>query len=250
MLLGVLAQTQAACDTAAPRPAASRPSSPSARDNVPAAVVAAAISGVEPETPNGGDAATIPASGTPAAPSAPEPELRPNETQPQRAPKSDGGVSHSSRGGGEEERGGIRGIGGREKGGKAISREAVERAAELRKEAKGKGVKDPEARGGIKPEAVIAINSEDTSKATEATASMRPSSKRRVLLPVPDGAGDEGIRPAKKLKTAPLPRARESGNDGDGGQKVEKKKKKMKIDKKKKTAKKGDEFDDLFKDLF
>lgn len=233
VLLGVLAQTQAACDSAAPRPAAPCPSSPSARDNVSAA-------GVEPDPPNGGDAATIPASGNQlAAPSAPEPELRPSETQ--RAPERDEGVSNNStRGGGGG--GGREVIEGNEKGGKAIPREAVERAAELRKKGKGKGLEDTKAGRGVRPTAVIATNSEHPSEATEAAAST-PSSKRRVLS-APDSAGDKAVRPAKKLKTAaPLPRG--GGSDGDG-EKGEKRKKQ----KKKKTAKKGDEFDDLFKDLF
>ncbi|KAI1117115.1 hypothetical protein F5Y14DRAFT_18428 [Nemania sp. NC0429] len=265
VLLGVLAQTQAACDSAAPRPAAPRPSSPSARDEITgppppsaAAAVAAVATGVEPETPNGGTAATIPASGTPAAPSAPEPELRPSETQ--RAPKGDEGASNNNSNSVGGDGGRDRDKRGREREGKAISREAVERAAELRN--KGKAPAGPKARRGVRPATGIATGEEDPSGAPEATASM-PSGKRRVL-PSPDGAGDEGVRPAKKLKTALLSRNRGSGEGVDGGsggddgngkkaekgkeKKAEKEERKKK--RTKKVAKKGDEFDDLFKDLF
>lgn len=184
----------------------------------------------------------IPAPGHPAAPSAPEPELRPSETQ--RAPQGDKVVNNSGGGGGGG--GGEGEIGVREKGGKAISREAVERAAELRK--KGKGLENPKARRDVGPTTIVATNREDPSEVTEATAST-PSSKRRVL-PAPDGVGDKGARPAKKLKTAPSPRGHGSGKDGSEEEKEKEKEARKKKKKKKKAAKKGDEFDDLFKDLF
>ncbi|KAI1429336.1 hypothetical protein F5Y12DRAFT_481836 [Xylaria sp. FL1777] len=213
VLLGALAQIKAACDIAAPRPAAPVLSSPSARD-VPEAAAESRPSAVESVT-------TIPKTGNTATLPTLEPGPKANERESTPGTKKDG----------RDDEGG---------GGKTISRADVERATAQRKKGKEAGkvkverdkktaTSSDRAKPGASPEA------------SGATASL-PSSKRQVSSAREGEGGEEIARPAKKTKTAAVTRAREKGTNDD-------KDKDKKTTKKKKT-KKGDEFDDLFKGLF
>ncbi|KAI0453235.1 hypothetical protein F5B21DRAFT_479985 [Xylaria acuta] len=204
VLLGILAQIKAACDYVTPKPADLLLSSPSARD-IPA-VAERKLPGVV--ILEGVDNATIPASESRLTTS--ETQLAQEEKQESRREVSGGG------------------------GGKAISREDVERAVEQRK--KGKETGKAKAKRDVEPVTIT-----DHAKAsTLIKGTTSTSSGKRQVLPARVGDGDEGTRPAKKMKTAPVTKEKARGvsNDND------------KNKKKKKKVKKGDEFDDLFKGLF
>ncbi|KAI0481676.1 hypothetical protein F4859DRAFT_475561 [Xylaria cf. heliscus] len=119
-------------------------------------------------------------------------------------------------------------------GGKAISREDVERAVEQRKKGKEAG------KAKAKRDAQSVTVSDDIKAGIPMKGTTSISSDKRQMLSAQVNNGDEGARVAKKMKTAPVikEKARGESNDVD------------KTKKKKKKAKKGDEFDDLFKGLF
>ncbi|KAI3337396.1 hypothetical protein HD806DRAFT_543060 [Xylariaceae sp. AK1471] len=208
VLLGVLAQIQAACECAAPRPVA---------------------------LPNAEDTAAIAEAGDIAS------EPRPKT-----------GVSQTALEG-KKEAG----------GGKAVSREALERAERLLKKGKEKGNARNDRNPHPHPQdaqptrsnlvhparqvlstatTTVTTTTTTTSITIDRTAGAPPSegakatasisSDKRQILSVQEGA-DKVSRPTKKMKTA-LP-AKEKDNEKG---------------KRKKKAKKGDEFDDLFKGLF
>ncbi|KAI1131566.1 hypothetical protein F5Y10DRAFT_52114 [Nemania abortiva] len=207
VLLGILAQVQAACDCATPRPATHLPESPFIGD-IPAAP-GLKSSNVESTVtfPKVGDTTVLPALAL-------EPQFNGAKRTLER--------NEEVRGGNGE--------------GKAISREAVERAAELRKKGKAAGNVSLKARPekDIKP-----ANSPAPPEVPKTTSSV--SSSKIQVLSTPDSGADEAARPSKKIKTAPESKERAKGKGTDSNAKDKKKKKK---------AKKGDEFDDLFKGLF
>ncbi|KAI0186928.1 hypothetical protein EV127DRAFT_483710 [Xylaria flabelliformis] len=199
VLLGILAQVKAACDCVAPRSADPLLSPPSAR-KVPAAAAAER----KPIVENGSTAAV------PALDS----RLMARETP--LAPKRQQGSQREA----------TRGIGG-----KAISREDVERAAEQRKRNETRETKDIQPTTDASREKGSTLAKEETSTS---------SGKRRQVLSAQAENGDEGVRPAKKMKTAQVPKEKAKGESNDND----------KNKKKKKKVKKSDEFDDLFKGLF
>ncbi|KAI1735541.1 hypothetical protein F4680DRAFT_301903 [Xylaria scruposa] len=205
VLLGILAQVKAACDCVASGPA--DPLLPPSVGKISAATAERKPLGVEGPSivaENGSTAAVlaldsrITASETPLAP----------EGQQESQKEATGGT-----------------------GGKAISREDVERAAEQRKRKETKKAED------IQPTTKTS-HAKVSTPAKEETSTL--SGKRRQVPSAQVDNGDEGARPAKKMKTAQVTKekARSESNDND------------KNKKKKKKVKKSDEFDDLFKDLF
>ncbi|TGJ86095.1 hypothetical protein E0Z10_g2659 [Xylaria hypoxylon] len=195
VLLGILAQIQAACDVAVPRPTAPPPSSPFARDNAAAA---------ESPLPSIENTTMIPEDGNTAPLSAVEvgSELCDGQTPPKGKKESQS-----------------------EKGeGRTISREDVEHAAELRTKANEMG--KTKAKGNAK----IAITndrakSSTPSKATEVTASMLSTKGR--LYSAQEGGGDELARPAKKMKkNASVAKEKGRGMSDDKDKKKKKKPKK------------------------
>ncbi|KAI8953914.1 hypothetical protein F4801DRAFT_534870 [Xylaria longipes] len=208
VLLGILAQIKAACDCLAPRLADPLLSSPSVRGI--SAAAERKLSSTENPTivAQNGNTAAIPALG---------PGLTTNETQLAL----------------EETQESRRKISGGD-GGKTISREDVERAAEQRK--KGKETGKTKAKRDVQPTTIADQAKAGTLiKGTTET----PSGKRQVLSAQVD-QGDEGARAAKKVKTASITKEKAKGESNDND----------KSKKKKKKIKKGDEFDDLFKGLF
>ncbi|KAI0808475.1 hypothetical protein GGR55DRAFT_193027 [Xylaria sp. FL0064] len=197
VLLGALAQIQAACDIAAPRPAPTLPS-PST-GNIPATAKTQSLNTKTAPTP----ISTPQVAGHTAASLAPEPGPKTNESAIARGAKPDSETERS--------------------GGKAISRADVERATAQQK--KGTGT--------VKA-AKTERDSPIVTPVDRAVTAARPSSKRQVS----SGADEALPRPIKKTKTVAAIRGGEKSKDDD------------KEKKKKKKAKKGDEFDDLFKDLF
>ena len=117
-------------------------------------------------------------------------------------------------------------------GGKAISREAVERAA-----AQHKKDEEPSKAKGKLPGPTDQVTSTMPSSEASTAPTTLPSTKRQVSTARESGADTEVPRPAKKMKTLG------SSRDGGKGSSADKDKKK------KKKAKKGDAFDDLFKGL-
>ncbi|TRX91315.1 hypothetical protein FHL15_007737 [Xylaria flabelliformis] len=208
VLLGILAQVKAACDCVAPRSANPLLSPPSAC-KIPAAAAAAERKPLSVESPN-----TVAKIGSTATTLALDSRLTARETP--LAPKGQQ----------ESQREATRGIGG-----KAISREDVERAAEQRKRKETREAKD------IQP----TTNTSHAKTSTPVKEETSTSSGRRLQVPSAQVEnGDEGARPAKKMKTAQITKenARGESNDND------------KNKKKRKKVKKSDEFDNLFKGLF
>ncbi|KAI0406613.1 hypothetical protein F4802DRAFT_87515 [Xylaria palmicola] len=218
VLMGILAQVQAACDCAAAPPS---PPPPAARE----ALVAA-----EPTTTasDGRRGPVIPAE-TGRAASAPELTMGEDHHE--------GGQVLPRR---EETVGGG--------GGRTISREAVERSAQQPK--KSKDASETRVKPDVlQPTSGAVDRAKTSSPAARGTVSATSSGKRQqVPSPHDDDNGDEVARPAKKMKpAAPAPREREEGKDKGSSADSDKKQKKKQ---KKNKAKKGDEFDDLFKGLF
>lgn len=209
MLLGILAQIEAACDCVAPKPAGSLLSLPSTRDTPAAA--RHKLSSVENLTtvPEGGDIAEAPDSESKLTTS--DTQLSPEESQESRRETTGEG------------------------GGKAISREDVERVAEQRK--KAKEAKKVKAKRDVQP--VTITDHVKAGTPIKGTTSISPGKGQMFSAQVDDR--DESARLAKKTKIAPVTKekARGGSNDDDTNKK-----------KKKKKKAKGDEFDDLFKGLF
>ncbi|KAI0537354.1 hypothetical protein GGR58DRAFT_352259 [Xylaria digitata] len=210
VLLGILAQIQAACDIVAPRPAAPAASSPFSQDVI--AADKSQLPSVENTTmdPEDGNLSAL-------------------------APKSKASESQTSREGKAEirsEKGG---------GGRTISREDVERAAELHKKGTETGTVKAKNRDAARIAALTTdrARSSTPSKTPEVRASTPSSSKGQMYPTQERGEDNELARPAKKMKAAPGTEQRGKGTTSDDKNK-----------KKKKKTKKGDEFDDLFKDLF
>ncbi|KAI1752829.1 hypothetical protein F4782DRAFT_529943 [Xylaria castorea] len=207
VLLGILAQVKAACDCVAPRRADPLLSSPSASE-IPATAERKLLSVENPTiVVENGNITAVPAS-----------ESRLTASEPPLAPE---GKQESRR----EATGGS--------GGKAISREDVERAAEQRKKRKDTGI--AKAKRDIQP-ATITDHAEAGSPVKGETSTS--PGKRQVLSTQVDD-GDEGARPAKKTKTAPVNKEKARGESNNSDK-----------NKKKRRVKKSDEFDDLFKGLF
>ncbi|KAI1365243.1 hypothetical protein F5Y08DRAFT_189970 [Xylaria arbuscula] len=217
VLLGALAQLQAACDIAVPKPAAAPSSSPSAPD-VSVVRVAAADSqpppALENATTTGKDIAP---SSSPAA-----------ERKAQMSEES-----RTASGAAKEDR-------SQKAGGKAISREAVERAAAQRGKDKERG----KSKGSLSGKSTAKLRNDSQAKGNiegrEAPAALPPS-KRQVPTTRESGADADTTRPAKKMKTSTVTTTRDEEKDTS----ADKDKKK----KKKKKLKEGDAFDDLFKGL-
>ncbi|KAI0554209.1 hypothetical protein F4679DRAFT_579820 [Xylaria curta] len=206
VLLGILAQVKAACDCVASGPADPLLSPPSVGK----------ISGATAERkPLGIEGPSIVAeNGNTAAVLALDSRITASETP--LAPEWQQ----------ESQKEAIRGTGG-----KAISREDVERAAEQRKRKETRKAED------IQPTTKTS-HAKVSTPAKEETSIL--SGKRRQVPSAQVDNGDEGARPAKKMKTARVTKEKARGESNDDD----------KNKKKKKKVKKSDEFDDLFKDLF
>ncbi|KAI0105564.1 hypothetical protein GGR51DRAFT_519854 [Nemania sp. FL0031] len=201
VLLSILSQVQAACDCVSPRPASPPLSVLATTEPEPTSIESTATS----SGPR--DAVVLP----------PVPGIQADRSKPSSGVKEVSG-------------GGVRG--------KAISREAVERAADLRMKAKAA------ESGKTKPDDIKSTGSPAPPK-TAKTISSTSSSKRQELSAPVDREG--AARPAKRMKAALIPKEREKGKSKDID---DDSKDKDRDKKRKKKAKKGDEFDDLFKGLF
>ncbi|KAI0429172.1 hypothetical protein F5Y09DRAFT_264581 [Xylaria sp. FL1042] len=190
VLLGVLAQIQAACDIAAPRLAPILPS-PSARD-IPA-ITESRPSNIENVT-----MATPTVVGNTAVLLVPELGPKTNERATAPGGKKDDRTERS--------------------GGKAISRADVERATAQHKRGKG-NVKAKTERDSPRTTPSDRAKSSAPPEASAVTAA-RPSSKRQGS----SRASEEIPRPAKKTKTVAAPREGEKSANDDKDKKKKKKK--------------------------
>lgn len=198
VLLGILAQLQAACDIVVPRPAPSSTSAPNM-----SMIAEPQPSAVENTTTAGNSILAFSSSENQSKMN--ESRMAPGEASEDRNEKV---------------------------GGKAISREAVERAA-----AQHKKDEEPSKAKGKLPGPTDQVTSTMPSSEASTAPTTLPSTKRQVSTARESGADTEVPRPAKKMKTLG------SSRDGGKGSSADKDKKK------KKKAKKGDAFDDLFKGL-
>ncbi|KAI2642563.1 hypothetical protein GGS21DRAFT_178483 [Xylaria nigripes] len=212
VLIGVLAQVQAACDCAAPGPL---PSSSTQKTPL--------VSGSQlPEVRT----ATIAqdSQGTPAQ-AAPKPSrLQGSKFQTASEERSDDRRKGEAEGGASAA------------AGKIISREDVERANKRRQKEKQK--EPAEKKKEDRKRAVGTHRPSSPSGPSAVTPLLPPPGKSQALF-TPDGRREDEP-PAKKIKTALVVARQSSGTKGDNEKKTRKNKK----------AKKGDEFDDLFKGLF
>ncbi|GAW11123.1 hypothetical protein ANO14919_004630 [Xylariales sp. No.14919] len=206
VLLGILAQIQAVCDTAAPRRAAP-PASPRPALNITAVA--------EAHPPSVEDTTIVPKDESTAVLSTSEPGSKTNQGQTPPKGKKESRCEKD--------------------GGRTISREDVERVTELGK--KGNETRKIKVKRDAKTaNTTDRAKSSTPSKASEVTAAILPS--KGQMYSAQEGGGDELVRPVKKMKIAVVAKEKERGTSDD------------KDKKKKKKAKKGDEFDDLFKGLF
>ncbi|KAI0857161.1 hypothetical protein F4860DRAFT_518156 [Xylaria cubensis] len=206
VLLGILAQVKAACDCVAPR-SADTPLSPPPAGKFSAAAAERKPLSVESSNMIAKIGSTVTTLALDSRPMARETPLIPKGQQ-------------------ESQKEATRGIGG-----KAISREDVERAAEQHRRKEIREAKDIQLTTNTSHAKASAPAKEETSTS---------SGKRRQVPSAQVENGDEGARSVKKMKTAQATKEKAKGESNDND----------KNKKKKKKVKKSDEFDDLFKGLF